>query len=112
MRSHLEAMLAALPLLTDAIAAEAGKLHASCRVPEGHGMAKKSAAKKPGTRKGTQKRQRIDTGTDTRYVKRTSTGRFKESDDAGRAQKADRPKRARKKVSAGYGDQGDRKKKR
>lgn len=63
-------------------------------------------------KKSTQKRQRINTGTDTRYVKRTATGRFKESDDAGRAQKADKAKTARKKVASGYGDQGDRRKKR
>jgi hypothetical protein len=59
-----------------------------------------------------QKRERINTGTDARLVKRTATGRFKESDDAGRAQKADRPKKAKRTVKAGYGDQGDLKKKR
>jgi hypothetical protein len=79
---------------------------------KGERVAKKSAAKKSSSRKGSQKRQRIDTGSDTRYVKRTTTGRFKESDDAGRAQKADQPKRARKTVKSGYGDQGDRRKKR
>jgi hypothetical protein len=60
----------------------------------------------------TQTRQRINTGTDARLVKRTGTGRFKESDDAGRAQKVDRAKSARKTVKSGYGDQGDLKKKR
>ena len=63
-------------------------------------------------KQSTQKRQRINTGTDARLVKRTATGRFKESDDAGRAQKADRAKSARKTVKSGYGDQGDLKKKR
>ena len=60
----------------------------------------------------TQKRERINTGTDARLVKRTTTGRFKESDDVGRAQKADRAKKAKRTVKAGYGDQGDLKKKR
>ena len=63
-------------------------------------------------KKSTQKRERINTGTDARLVKRTASGRFKESDDVGRAQKVDRPKAARKTVKPGYGDQGDLKKKR
>ena len=67
-------------------------------------MAKKKAS--------TQKRERINTGTDARLVKRTATGRFKDSDDVGRAQKADRAKKAKRTVKAGYGDQGDLKKKR
>ena len=46
-------------------------------------MAKKSSSRKTSTKRGSQKRQRVNTGTDTRYVKRTSSGRFKESDDAG-----------------------------
>jgi hypothetical protein len=60
----------------------------------------------------TQKRERINTGTDARLVKRATTGRFKESDDVGRAQKADRVKKAKRTVKAGFGDQGDLKKKR
>ena len=63
-------------------------------------------------KKSTQKRERINTGTDARLVKRTASGRFKESDDVGRAQKVDRAKAARKTVKPGYGDQGDLKKKR
>jgi hypothetical protein len=63
-------------------------------------------------KKSTQKRERINTGTDARLVKRTTTGRFKESDDVGRAQKTDRAKKANKTVKSGYGDQGDLKKKR
>ena len=63
-------------------------------------------------KKSTQKRERINTGSDARLVKRTTTGRFKESDDVGRAQKADRAKKAAKTVKPGYGDQGDLKKKR
>ena len=74
-------------------------------------MAKKTEAKKT-ARRGSQKRERINTGTDARYVKRTASGRFKESDDVGRSQKPDRAKKAKKAVKSGYGDQGDRAKKR
>jgi hypothetical protein len=41
------------------------------------------------------------------YAKRTGRGRFKEMDDVGRSQKADKPRKAKKTVRSGYGDQGD-----
>ena len=41
------------------------------------------------------------------YAKRTARGRFKEMDDVGRSQKADKARKAKKKVRSGYGDQGD-----
>ena len=75
-------------------------------------VSKKSAAKKTTVKRGSQKREGLNTGTDARYVKRTVSGRFKESDDVGRSQKADRPRKAKKTVKSGYGDQGDRAKKR
>lgn len=65
-------------------------------------VAKKSA-------RSTAKRERIDTGTDVRYAKRTASGRWSEMDDAGRSQRADRRRTARKTVRSGYGDQGDQK---
>ena len=46
------------------------------------------------------------------YAKRTARGRFDQMDDVGRSQKADKPRKARKKVRSGYGDQGDLKSKR
>jgi hypothetical protein len=55
------------------------------------------------------KRDRVSTGSDTRYVKRTARGRFKDSDDAGLAQRADKRKKAKKRVRSGFGDTGDRK---
>ena len=81
---------------------------------------KKTAAKKTGARgaarktakRSSQKRELINTGTDARYVKRSGSGRFKESDDVGRSQKTDRARSAKKSVKSGYGDQGDRRKKR
>ena len=42
------------------------------------------------------------------YAKRTARGRFKEMDDVGRSQKADKPRKAKRTVSSGYGDQGDK----
>jgi hypothetical protein len=41
------------------------------------------------------------------YAKRTVRGRFKKIDDVGRSQKADKPRKTKKKVRSGYGDQGD-----
>jgi len=41
------------------------------------------------------------------YAKRTARGRFKEMDDVGRSQQADKPRKAKKTVRSGYGDQGD-----
>jgi hypothetical protein len=40
-------------------------------------------------------------------AKRTARGRFKEMDDVGRSQNADKARKAKKKVRSGYGDQGD-----
>lgn len=70
-------------------------------------MAKKTA--QSAKKRSTTKRELIDTGTDKRYVKRTAKGRFKESDDVGRALSADRRTAAKKTVKTGYGDQGDSK---
>jgi hypothetical protein len=58
--------------------------------------------------KKTQKRDLVRRGKASSYAKRTGRGRFKEMDDVGRSQKADKPRKAKKKVSSGYGDQGDR----
>jgi hypothetical protein len=41
------------------------------------------------------------------YTKRTARGRFEEMDDVGRSQKADKARKAKKKVRSGYGDQDD-----
>ena len=56
-----------------------------------------------------RKRERIDTGTDKRYVRRNKLGTsFVESDDVGRSLAADRRKRAKTEVKSGQGDKGDR----
>jgi len=53
-------------------------------------------------------RELIDTGTDKRYVRRDSHGRFKESDDVGRSLASDRRQHAQHKSKKGEGDRGDR----
>jgi hypothetical protein len=68
----------------------------------------KKAARKGTKRRKPAKRELIRTGRDARYVRRGKKGRFKESDDVGRSLRADRRKKAKKKVRSGYGDRGDR----
>lgn len=53
-------------------------------------------------------RERINTGRDTRFVRRDERGQFSESDDAGRSLKKDRQQPAKRKVKSGHGDRGDR----
>jgi hypothetical protein len=60
-------------------------------------------------KKGSSKRELIDTGTDKRYVRRDSKGRFDEVDDVGRSLSQDVKKKAKTKVPAGQGDRGDQK---
>ena len=62
-------------------------------------------------KKGSGKRELIDTGKDKRYVKRDEKGRFKESDDQGRSLSQDKKRKAKTKVKPGYGDRGDQAKK-
>ena len=54
-------------------------------------------------------RERIDTGTDTRFVRRDEAGEFKESDDVGKSLAQDVKKAAKTRVKAGQGDKGDQK---
>ena len=65
--------------------------------------AKKATAPK----RGRGERELIDTGTDKRFVKRTASGQFKESDDVGKSLAADRRKKAKTTTKRGYGDRGD-----
>ena len=59
-------------------------------------------------RKVAAKRELINTGKDKRFVRRSATGQFKESDDVGRSLKRDRQQKAKKKVKSGQGDRDDR----
>ena len=67
-------------------------------------MAKKAA------KRSTAKRDLVNRKTNSTYAKRTTKGRFTEMDDVGRSQKADRPRKAKRTVKSGFGDQGDQKK--
>ncbi len=65
----------------------------------------KAPAKK---RRGSGKRELINTGSDKRYVRRRGNGTFKESDDVSRSLSSDRRRKAKTKTKAGQGDRGDR----
>ena len=71
-------------------------------------MAKKSlkraSAKRP---RPAGKRDLVSRPKASAYAKRTVRGSFKEMDDVGRSQKADKPRKAKRTVRTGYGDQGD-----
>ena len=62
-------------------------------------------------KKGSSKRELIDTGTDKRYVRRGEKGRFKEVDDVGRSLSQDIRRQAKTEAPEGQGDRGDRKRK-
>ncbi len=68
--------------------------------------AKKKSAKK--AKRSSAKRDLVKGKNATMYAKRSATGRFKEMDEQGRAQKSDRRTKAKRKTKSGYGDRGDR----
>jgi hypothetical protein len=71
-------------------------------------MAKKSQTRPTAKRSGPAgKRDLVRRPKASAYAKRTARGRFKEMDDVGRSQKADKPRKAKRTVRSGYGDQGD-----
>jgi hypothetical protein len=68
---------------------------------------KQGAKKKTAKKKTAAKRTLIQPKGDKRYVRRSTKGRFKESDDVGKSLATDRRKRAKTKSSRGQGDKGD-----
>lgn len=68
--------------------------------------ARSKSTKKKSTRKAA-KRTLIAPRGDKRYVRRSSKGRFKESDDVSASLSTDRRKRAKRKARPGQGDKGD-----
>jgi hypothetical protein len=56
-----------------------------------------------------QQRERIDTGTTARFMRRDERGRFKKSTDVGQSLAADRRQHAKTVVPKGQGDRGDQK---
>ena len=72
-------------------------------------MAKTSAKRAKTKRSGSRtKRDLVRRPKASAYAKRSTRGRFTQMDDVGRSQKADKPRKAKKRVRSGYGDQGDR----
>ncbi|HYB96264.1 MAG TPA: hypothetical protein VEC39_14930 [Vicinamibacterales bacterium] len=67
---------------------------------------KKKAAKK--AKRPSQKRDRVKAKNATFFAKRSTRGRFKEMDEQGKSQRADRKRKAKKKAKSGFGDRGDR----
>jgi hypothetical protein len=67
-----------------------------------------SSKKGSSSRRSSSKRELINTGTDKRFVRRSKSGQFKESDDVSRSLSADRRRKAKTKVKSGQGDRGDR----
>jgi hypothetical protein len=61
------------------------------------------------TKKKSSKRELIAPKGDKRYVRRDAKGRIKESDDVGRSLSQDRKTQSKRRVKAGEGDKGDRK---
>jgi hypothetical protein len=53
-------------------------------------------------------RELIDTGSDTRFIRREELGRFTEKDDVGRSLSLDVRERATHESRKGQGDRGDR----
>lgn len=53
-------------------------------------------------------RESINTGTDKRFVRRDSEGKFKESDDVGSSLAQDQKRQSNNKPKRGEGDKGDR----
>ena len=53
-------------------------------------------------------RERIDTGTEKRYIRRDEQGQFKESEDVGRSSAQDQLRDAEHDTRKGQGDRGDR----
>lgn len=74
---------------------------------------KRGSQKRGSQKQGSQKREALKRGRKTvAFAKRRADGTFKENDSPKRAIPADRRKKAKKTVKSGYGDQGDRAKKR
>ena len=70
--------------------------------------ASRSGKKSSASRRGTGKRELISPRGDKRYVRRSSGGRFSESDDVGRSLSTDRRQHTKTKSKPGMGDRGDR----
>lgn len=64
--------------------------------------------KKTARKRSSAKRERLTTPTGSFFAKRDAEGQFSDLDEVGRSLRADRARKAKRTVKAGYGDQGDR----
>ncbi len=71
--------------------------------------AKGKKATKKSARKTSAKRELIAPRGDKRYVRRSKSGQFSESDDQGKSLGKDVRQKAKTRVKSGQGDKGDRK---
>ena len=60
------------------------------------------------SKKSTGKRTLVAPKGDKRYVRRSSTGQFSESDDVSKSLSQDKKQKAKNSSKPGYGDKGDR----
>jgi len=70
---------------------------------------KAKKATKKSAKKTSTKRELIAPRGDKRFVRRSQSGQFKESDDQGKSLSMDVRRKAKTKSKAGQGDKGDRK---
>jgi len=63
----------------------------------------------PMAKRAAGKRDLVKAPTGSHYAKRKAGGEFKEMDEVGRSQRADRRVKAKAASKSGFGDQGDRK---
>jgi hypothetical protein len=68
----------------------------------------KKIVKKAAKKRSASKRDLVKTPTGTFFAKRDQEGQFTELDEIGRSLRADRARKATKTVKSGFGDQGDR----
>jgi hypothetical protein len=74
-------------------------------------MAKKAKSRKSAKKKATRAKGRRDLvkgKSATMYAKRSRKGKFREMDEVGKSQKADRRTKAKRRTKSGFGDRGDR----
>jgi hypothetical protein len=59
-------------------------------------------------KRSSQRRDSVRGRSATMYAKRDAQGQFREMDEQGLSQRADRRRKAKRRVKSGFGDQGDR----
>ncbi len=75
----------------------------------GRSAAAKSNSRSASGRRGSGKRDLVQSRNASFYAKRGARGEFREMDEQGRSLAADRRRRAKTTAKPGYGDRGDRK---